>query len=78
MKLAGWLCLGGCSNACGGGERVLWLAIKALSDLHVQGKQKLHVFIYSGDQGIRSQDILQRAEVSTNTSMNGSHDAPLP
>lgn len=51
------------SNAGGGGERVLWLAIQALADLHDKGLP-LHIFIYTGDLGVTSEEILKRAEVS--------------
>jgi hypothetical protein len=50
------------SNAGGGGERVLWLAIKALAGLH-KPDRPLHVLIYSGDTGITGEKILQRAQV---------------
>ena len=50
------------SNAGGGGERVLWLAIKALAALHDEGLP-LHIFIYSGDLGLTSEEIIKRAEV---------------
>ncbi|KAM3576192.1 hypothetical protein VYU27_001900 [Nannochloropsis oceanica] len=53
-------------NAGGGGERVLWLTIKALASLHaksIKRKQKpLHVFIYTGDHGVAPDEILRRAE----------------
>lgn len=51
------------SDAGGGGERVLWLAIKALAGLHSQGTP-LHVVIYSGDQGVKGEEILARAQAS--------------
>ena len=35
-------------NSAGGGERVLWLAIAALGQLHAQGLD-LHVIVYTGD-----------------------------
>jgi len=54
------------SNAGGGGERVLWLAIHALASLHAKStkqKQKpLHVLIYTGDLGVAPNEILRRAE----------------
>ena len=35
-------------NSAGGGERVLWLAIAALGQLHAKGLD-LHVVVYTGD-----------------------------
>lgn len=54
------------SNAGGGGERVLWMAVKTLALLHAKliksSQRPLHVLIYSGDIGVDPKEILQRAE----------------
>lgn len=55
------------SNAGGGGERVLWLAIKALAALHESessSRRPLHVVIYAGaeDAAVGGAAILAKAE----------------
>ena len=54
--------LAGCSNAGGGGERVLWVAIQALERLCVNGAT-LRVVIYTGDDDATPQAILDKALV---------------
>lgn len=46
-------CCGG-----GGGERVLWRAVRALADVSKDLRQPLHVLIYTGDVGASPEDIL--------------------
>lgn len=46
-------CAGG-----GGGERVLWRAVRSLSHLSKKLDRPLHVLIYTGDIGVRPEDIL--------------------
>lgn len=45
-------------NAGGGGERVLWCAIRALQ--HEYGS-KIHIKIYTGDTNVSSEEILRNA-----------------
>ena len=49
-------------NSGGGGERVLWCAIRALEELHSTGTVPIHVIVYTGDVGIPAADILKRAK----------------
>ncbi len=46
-------CAGG-----GGGERVLWRAVRSLSHLSRELDRPLHVLIYTGDVGVKPEDIL--------------------
>ncbi|CAM9888244.1 unnamed protein product, partial [Laminaria digitata] len=46
-------CAGG-----GGGERVLWRAVLALSSLSKDMGRPLHVLVYTGDLGMSPEDIL--------------------
>lgn len=46
-------CAGG-----GGGERVLWRAVRAVAELSKDLEHPLHVLIYTGDVGIPPEDIL--------------------
>ncbi|CAM9442817.1 unnamed protein product [Choristocarpus tenellus] len=48
-------------NAGGGGERVLWRAMHAISNLSKDQGNTLHVIIYSGDVGIPPEDIISNA-----------------
>ena len=71
------------SNAGGGGERVLWLAIHALVSLQTKKKKKtkqkqqrpLHVLIYTGDVEVPDAAILQRAEAHFGVHLT---NLPLP
>lgn len=59
-------CAGG-----GGGERVLWRAVHALSHLSEDRHESLHVLIYTGDVGMTPEAILsgvaRQFEISINT-----------
>lgn len=48
-----------CSNAGGGGERVLWAAIRATQDRWPKAK----CVVYTGDHDVTKDDILHRVEV---------------
>jgi hypothetical protein len=50
------------SNAGGGGERVLWVAIKALEQLCTPARG-IHVVIYTGDGDATPAEILAKAKV---------------
>jgi alpha-1,2-mannosyltransferase len=52
------------ANSGGGGERVLWCAIKALEEVHLDDKSpnKYHVIIYTGDNDATPQQILQKCK----------------
>ena len=50
------------ANTAGGGERVLWCAIKALEEQHVADAScPYHVIVYTGDNDATPEDILTRA-----------------
>jgi len=46
----------------GGGERVLWKLLDTLASLHSRGALRLHVVIFTADQGKSSQEILKSAQ----------------
>lgn len=48
------------SNAGGGGERVLWAAIRATQDRWPKAK----CVVYTGDHDVTKETILRRVEVS--------------
>jgi alpha-1,2-mannosyltransferase len=51
------------ANTAGGGERVLWCAIKALEEQHAcDPARPYHVLVYTGDNDATPEDILARAE----------------
>lgn len=56
---------GGTSNAGGGGERVLWAAIRATQ----QRWPKAKCVVYTGDRGITKDAILARVAVRCATSL---------
>lgn len=56
------------SNAGGGGERVLWVAIKALERLCTPSCG-IHVVIYTGDGDAKPTEILAKAKVGRDCSL---------
>jgi alpha-1,2-mannosyltransferase len=52
-------------NAGGGGERVLWTAIRALQNEH----SHLKFVVYTGDQDVSGEDILRRAKERFNITL---------
>lgn len=54
-------------NAGGGGERVLWCAVRALQ--HKYGS-KIHIKIYTGDTNVSSEEILRNAARVFNISVD--------
>lgn len=52
------------ANSGGGGERVLWCAIKALEEVHVDpsSSNKFHVIVYTGDNDATPEQILQKCQ----------------
>jgi hypothetical protein len=61
-----------CSDGGGGGERVLWHAIQALVEARQKiGKDNFQIVIYSGDVGVRQEDIINRAKVRNFGSVSG-------
>lgn len=51
------------ANTAGGGERVLWCAIKALEEQHARDPARpFHVLVYTGDNDVTPEDILTRAK----------------
>lgn len=72
------------SNAGGGGERVLWLAIKALAALHEEASSSprhrpLHVVIYAGaeDAAVGGAAILAKAEQHFGVQLRGATTLPV-
>lgn len=58
-------CAGG-----GGGERVLWRAVHALSRLPKESHARLHVLMYTGDVGMTPEAILSGVERQFEISIN--------
>lgn len=48
-----------CSNAGGGGERVLWVAIRAVQSRY----PKARIIVYTGDHEVNKEQILERVQV---------------
>lgn len=48
-----------CSNAGGGGERVLWVAIRAMQSR----LPKARIIVYTGDHEVNKEQILERVQV---------------
>ena len=65
------------SNAGGGGERVLWAAIACMQ----REQPELVCVIYTGDVGVKKQDMVNKAKVSiahhSSTSSNVTFPDPL-
>ena len=55
------------SNAGGGGEKVLFSAIKAVEniklDLEAKLRRKIYIVIYTGDNDVNKEDILSKTKV---------------
>ncbi len=58
-------CDGACSNAGGGGERVLWVAVKALEE-HAFARP-VSVVVYTGDTDVTPEQMLEKAKVCGGT-----------
>jgi len=50
------------SNGGGGGERVLWLAIKAVADLLAAERSAARIVVYSGDSDVGAAAIVAKAQ----------------
>jgi len=52
------------ANSGGGGERVLWCAIKALEEMHLNptSSHSFHVIVYTGDNDATPESILKRCK----------------
>ena len=59
-------------NSGGGGERVLWCAVKALADQ--LAARSFTIVIFTGDVGVPAQEILDRVRSTFNIELPGSLD----
>ena len=50
-----------CSSG-GGGERVLWMALRALGEIRAVQEGRIKLVVYTGDDGLSKSEILRQAE----------------
>ncbi|KAH6936566.1 hypothetical protein HPB50_019176 [Hyalomma asiaticum] len=56
------------ANACGGGEKVLWSAVRAIQEKYPSH----HCIVYTGDHGVSADEIMEKAEKRFNVMLKKS------
>ncbi|KAL1438161.1 hypothetical protein MTO96_048250 [Rhipicephalus appendiculatus] len=59
------------ADACGGGEKVLWAAVRAIQERYPSH----HCIVYTGDHGVSGDQIIEKAEKRFNVKLNEVHGA---